>query len=472
MSGGVSSNEDFVFILSVVLLCLLFFQWIFVAFLFLWLRKIHLQATQAYKERNIFSKLNFAGLKQTATVENMTKGKSTYSIPLVISNKRATSENADTDKSPNWKNIDRTFAYAEADLVEDGATGSSTVEGEEDKNLIARSKTQGKEKLIHDKKDASDATLQDPKLNDNNAPGMLLLTGGCLHDDIGRKTVFKTLKGTQSSQVVISEKPQDRLVLVEAEIVPDGTVAGESRLTNKTHRFEDSGESNMAKVRNGKHLPLHDLKVRKKIDTDGIISGDRPPSEEKQLYQESSSGALGKRAPRFEDAPQKGLSSESKPKVKPKPTKAKLPKEKSKQVTLLGKPDEEGRKVLVVQRLSAKDQSEHYGRARTNASQSQRDVDAEKRCGEQLTQNYDCIGTSFSNRLDLGNKDTSKDIYETIDENTSGFSKKKSSSFYPQATCVNVIQNTEESGQDSAKRYDNPTEEGPFYVNIREVFDI
>lgn len=67
-------------------------------------------------------------------------------------------------------------------------------------------------------------------------------------------------------------------MFVEVEIVLDGIVVGESWFINKIYCFEDSGELNMVKVRN---LFFNDFKVRKKIDIDGIIFGDRLLSEEK-----------------------------------------------------------------------------------------------------------------------------------------------------------------------------------------------
>lgn len=70
-------------------------------------------------------------------------------------------------------------------------------------------------------------------------------------------------------------------MFVEVEIVLDGIVVGESWFINKIYCFEDSGELNMVKVRNGKYLFFYDFKVRKKIDIDGIIFGDRLLSEEK-----------------------------------------------------------------------------------------------------------------------------------------------------------------------------------------------
>lgn len=124
-------DDDFSLKLSIILLCFLSLLWTFVVLLFFWLRRIHQRVDKAYKDWNVYPKLVHLDVKENE-IENVTEIKNTYTLPLVITNKRA--ENSEASKS--WKDIDRTFAYALTDHEESeslsGLEGASSSAAQEE----------------------------------------------------------------------------------------------------------------------------------------------------------------------------------------------------------------------------------------------------------------------------------------------------------------------------------------------------
>ncbi|XP_015768184.1 PREDICTED: uncharacterized protein LOC107346851 isoform X3 [Acropora digitifera] len=463
LSKVMSAKEDFVFQLSVLLLCLLFTQWIFVALLFIWLRKICQRADQVYNEWNVYSKLNL-DLKPTGT-ETSTEAKNPYSIPLVIANRRAgTSE---TNKAQTLLNIDRTFAYTQADLYDQSLTRTPAAEGEAEDVALNSSSN----KLAPKKQplDSEDAPLEASGLKaNNNDPVLLFLNGGV--DDNARKGLFETLKGGQVKRGEYSLPGQkERIVLVEVtnavQVHNEETLSSErdaGKPTNQLEEVKDSSSSEPAT----ESTVLND-NTGSKNDADGSISWNSQHCEAKQKNQ---AGTSGEAKTKSEDEAGKHLSSEYKSKVKAKPRQKRLSTEKSKQAASLENPSDEGTQA----NLQASSQSpvvqetHHYGNEN----------------------DYEFIGTNPANK-DGGFQDTLEDIYESMDAN---ISKVNPTSADPQGLCCATVKdpgsNAEElfddfpvysnmanDQQDSTMRSDDKSvfdseEQGPTYVNIREMFDI
>lgn len=491
------ANEDFVFQLSVLLLCLLFTQWIFVALLFIWLRKICQRADQVYKEWNVYSKLNL-DVKQTGT-ESSTEAKNTYSIPLVIANRRAV--NSETKKAPTLLKIDRTFAYTQADdeaVEQPSLTRTPAAEGEaEDVALNSSSNKLAPKKIPLD---SEDAPLEASGLKaNNNDPVLLYLNGGV--DDNARKGLFETLKGSQDVRGEYSLPGQkERIVLVE---VTNAVQVHNEEETLSSERDAGKPTNQLEEVKNSSSLePATESTVLNdhtgsKNDADGSISWDTQHCETKQKNQ---AGASGEAKRKYEDEAGKHLSSECKSKVKGKPRKKRLSMEKSKQVASLEKPLDEGTQVnlqLHVSHSRGNQQTEgglkrnpvDVPKSKHNGASSQTPVVQETR-NYKNEDNYESIGTNLANE-DGGLQDTLEGIYESIDAN---ISKGDPTSADPQGLCCAsvkhsgsnagelfndfpVYSNMSKDHQDSTMRSDDNSvfdseEQGPIYVNMREMFDI
>lgn len=491
-----SANEDFVFQLSVLLLCLLFTQWIFVALLFIWLRKICQRADQVYNEWNVYSKLNL-DLKQTGT-ETSTEAKNPYSIPLVIANRRA--GNSETNKAQTLLNIDRTFAYTQADLYDQSLTRTPAAEDEaEDVALNSSSNKLAPKRLPLD---SEDAPLEASGLKaNNNDPALLFLNGGV--DDNARKGLFETLKGGQDKRGEYSLPGQkERIVLVEVTNAvqvhnEEETLSSErdaGKPTNQLEEVKDSSSSEPAT----ESTVLND-NTGSKNDADGSISWNSQHCEAKQKNQ---AGTSGEAKTKSEDEAGKHLSSECKSKVKAKPRKERLSTEKSKQVAIasLENPSDEGTQAnlqLHVPHSRGNQQTEgglkrnpvDVPESKHNGASSQSPVVQETHhYGNE--NDYEFIGTNLANK-DGGFQDTLEDIYESMDAN---ISKVNPTSADPQGLCCATVKdpgsnaeelfddypvysNMADDQQDSPMRSDDKSvfdseEQGPTYVNIREMFDI
>lgn len=500
-----STNEDFVFQLAVLLLCLLFTQWIFVTLLFVWLRKICQRADQVFNEWNVYSKLTL-DLKRTEK-ENSTEAKNTYSIPLVIANKRA--ENSETSKAPTLLKIDRTFAYTQADLNDEAVeqpslTGAPAAKGEaEDVALLSSSNIQAPKKIPLN---SEDAPLEASGLKvSNNDPMLLFLNGGA--DDNARKGLFQTLKG---SQVVRGEHSlpvhKERIVLVEVtnavQVHNEKATLSIGRDAGKpTNQLEEVKESSSLELAT-EGIVLND-NTGSKNDADRNISWDTKHCETKQTNQARTSGEAERKTKLlYEDEARKHLSSEFKSKVKAKSRKKRRSTEKSKQVATLEKPldeDTQANLQLHVPHSRGNQQTEDglkrnrvdVPKSKHNSQASSQSPVVQETHNNGNEDNYECIGTNLGNK-DGGLQDTLEGIYESIDAN---ISKVNPASSDPQALCGASVRHPESNAgelfddlpvysnvvnsnqEDSAVRsYDknvfDSEEQGPIYVNITEMFDV
>ena len=101
-------DEDFVFKVSLVLLCFSLLLSIIVLFLIFWLAKIHHQVDSISKAWSVYCRLT-PNQKTPTTTENQPEDQDTFSpLPLVFFNQEA----AGSDAVDSWKHINRAFAYA------------------------------------------------------------------------------------------------------------------------------------------------------------------------------------------------------------------------------------------------------------------------------------------------------------------------------------------------------------------------
>lgn len=105
---AISMDEDFVFKVSLALLCFSLLLSIIVLFLIFWLGKIHHQVDSISKGWKVYCRL--AATEETPiTTENQPENQDTCSpLPLVFFNQQA----ADSHIVSSWKHINRAFAYA------------------------------------------------------------------------------------------------------------------------------------------------------------------------------------------------------------------------------------------------------------------------------------------------------------------------------------------------------------------------
>lgn len=101
-------DEDFVFKVSLVLLCFSLLLSIIVLFLIFWLAKIHHQVDSISNAWSVYCRLT-PNQKKATTTENQPEDQDTCSpLPLVFFNQQA----AGSDTVNSWKHINRAFAYA------------------------------------------------------------------------------------------------------------------------------------------------------------------------------------------------------------------------------------------------------------------------------------------------------------------------------------------------------------------------
>lgn len=101
-------DEDFIFNVSLVLLCFSLLLSIIVLFLIFWLAKIHHQVDSISNAWSVYCRLT-PNQKKATTTENQPEDQDTCSpLPLVFFNQQA----AGSDTVNSWKHINRAFAYA------------------------------------------------------------------------------------------------------------------------------------------------------------------------------------------------------------------------------------------------------------------------------------------------------------------------------------------------------------------------
>lgn len=501
-------DDDFSLKLSIILLCFLSLLWTFVVLLFFWLRRIHQRVDKAYKDWNVYPKLVHLDVKENE-IENVTEIKNTYTLPLVITNKRA--ENSEASKS--WKDIDRTFAYALTDHEESeslsGLEGASSSAAQEEVETAVDCKdTQGEST----QRDLEDVTPASGVKIVNDGSTMLFLSGRHPADDhIGGRRIFKTLKSAQGNEEVCGKlvpSPKERIVLVEAKhfiyekeanCLSNGTVVEQSH-GNDTSYFEAVSELNGVEPAPG--IPL----LGKERNTAGkiIVDGDKLSSKHVQEHQVVPEPST---LPRRDGEAKTLISTESKPKGKGN-RKRKRPaerntKDKHRENSEHTKPsknaDEDEQGDLTSQhsknKVAENDGDKTGIKVVVNQGQICSNMGALLNHQEGDENNYDCITTPPNEthaKSELGNKDTwnediSEDIYSNIDDNIAG-SCEKSFNAHPESQYVNLrnaehvdeeflddalIYSNAAAEQNSTSPYDNPGfvyDEGPVYVNIKEMF--
>ena len=172
-------DEDFVFKISLVLLCISLLLSIIVLFLIVWLAQIHHQVDSISKGWIVYCRLT-PNQKTPATTQNQPEAQDTYSpLPLVFFNQQA----ADSDIVNSWKNINRAFAYA-------------SVRSDVD---IPRPKTEGTDFALHveNSKSDDDSKTQEQTIRisdvpvtsylqivDNSSPIVAISTSECPIKDV------------------------------------------------------------------------------------------------------------------------------------------------------------------------------------------------------------------------------------------------------------------------------------------------
>ena len=535
MSGGIS-NEDFVFKLSVVLLCLLSLLWIFVLFLFVWLRKIHQRVDRASKEWSVYSKLALD------VTPNSPESEKTYWLPLVISNKRA----VNSDSSESWKNINRTFAYAQED--HEGKRRSLEVNSaaqEEDEKTVDGSNSPG-ELLRADSEDTSDIKIVD------DGPASLIIAGEQPEEKHGRRRVFMTLKSREENEKLCKESSplqKECLVLVEANNLPYGSekTPFRNKRVARQHLSEGNNLSVHAQAAEGssKENPMPDhINENKKQSVSKVLyavekNGDGVMAEETLLSkdeQETPVGTSGQSesemVPRHGDESQDLMPTENGPKEKgehKQKKRTRRPRSKGNRkssgerlIRRMDKLGEDKHGYLTAQHVGDKiadgerknvaaelqeTSKEHFEQGghkevlvkRVELSLNQSEESGVLIHGDGEEDNYECITTpdntpheKFADE-EPGTKEadvlnTSEEIYSNIDDNISGL-RTMSAAAYPGAIHVNsehldmeypddssFYANADEARRESVMFNDNPAfdnaDEGPIYVNLREMIDI
>ena len=561
MSGGISTDEvDFVLTLSVILLCFVSLLWVVVVLLFLWIRKLHQRVDRASKKWSGYSKL---ALNTGTETEHSPKNLNTYSLPLVISNKRA----VNSDKNKSWKNINRTFAYAD---LEDGENrrdmeGSSEGRGEGDKSSVdgqSNARVETPPKVSEDASCVGIRTVED-------GPTVLFLGGEQPDEKYGKRRIFLTLKGPQENDNHHKELCEEsapakteRLVLVDAEGFAfdkekKNCQNGTQESHSKDEPFERSGRKNACVVVIGETDRETESESKapnavEKNNEDVVIADDTIQDEKECLAGTSGIPASAESTtPHHEGESEDLISTGAKPKEK-RPHKrrkrTKRPKEtrmaSGESVTPLNHLDEHGnladqhvtklvdgeRKNITIHEFQKASMQHHESRPQQDGHEyvcTKDDVPVSEYQADGIhtdngvqmkrndvdEDNYDYITTSDikqwptkslgnqmhaqdadeyeTKRADQDVQNTAEQIYANIDDCNDGFRQ-----MYPgdhsQTIYVNcrnsehvdvvfphdspIYDNTDEVERESAMLNDNfafdDADEGPIYINVKELKDI
>lgn len=314
MSGRSSTDEAFTLKLAVVLLCFLSLLWVFVVFLFLWLRKINRRVNEVCKKWSICSKL-VLNVEQTET-ENLTEIKNTSPFPLVLFNKlNKPSEKCQTSLK-TWNSIKRDFAYAGTDPeeIDNPSCSEGTSVVDEDKISFDCPNIQ-EETLAGDSEDAS--PVSGNKIT-NGGPALLFLTGGNSDEEVVGRRNFVTLKGEQENEEAFDESTpvhKKRLVLVETEhlfyedettFLPNGTITRKSIPKEPVQLPQEPN----------KEQPVPE-NVKVENNTVGVVHGDKLPGKDMEENRAGASGLSEKNSvPLNEDEAEYCILTECKPKEK------------------------------------------------------------------------------------------------------------------------------------------------------------
>ena len=314
MSDGISSNADFIFKVSVILLCFLSLLLFFVLLLVLWLRKIQKRVDRVCKEWIVYSKVAVDIIPPEA--ENLPEMKNGFSFPLVISNKRAV--NCETTKS--WENINRTFAYAQAHHEEDEGQpdleGMPVAQGEDQTSEVDGS-TSREAALPKVPKDTPCVKIAE------DSPSVLFLSGEYPDEKHGDRRIFTTLHGHAVCEEPTPAKKEYSLVLIDAD---NTSPENKEDSLSKENNILETEEKSFDEKHSAHSQAVFMDKSSEKSNRSKDSHGEKPPSQGTSGVSESAECTM----PRHEDDSEILIPTATEPNEKCKPKPRKRTKKRSK----------------------------------------------------------------------------------------------------------------------------------------------